>query len=63
MKEFPQKEQKLEESTFASIAIEQNSFAFLVLKVNEILNMSPKDIKWVEQILDFYLQASLILPV
>ena len=26
MKEFPQKEQKLEESTFASIAIEQNSF-------------------------------------
>ena len=62
MKEFPQKEQKLEESIFASIAIEQNSFAFLVLKGEWNFEYEPK-IKWVEQILDFYLQASLILAV
>ena len=42
MKEFPQKEQKLEESIFASIAIEQNSFAFLVLKCKWNFEYEPK---------------------
>ena len=37
-----QKEQKLEESTFASIAIEQNSFAFVVLKGKWNFEYEPK---------------------